>query len=229
MEKLHARLAHVEEAQGARGRRTFIFFPEAGSAPAAFPEGEGPGRGDICIVFPTLREAGETLESFLDRERPHAMASAPAGRELPWKTVKGDAPARRRDPDAELEALAEELHAPDIRPLTEDEMRVAAGRLFQTGNAFSRSVVRSTLAGGQIPLAEADEYPRAEFASSSTGTLLIRIWRHPGEQPKPRPATDDDREQWSTTFHRFIEACLRRWSKGEHPRSEEGEVGPGPG
>ena len=218
--KLHHRLTLVEEAQGSRARRTFIFFPEAGSASAAFPDGEGPRRGDICIAFPTLREAGETLESFLDRERPHALASAPAGRELPWKMVKGDAPARRRDPDAELEALAEELHAPNIRTLTEGELREAARGLFQTGNAFSRSVVRSALAGGELPLAD-EEYPRAEFASSTTGTLLIRIWRYPGEQPKPRPATDADREQWSSTFQRFIDLCLARNFEAEHPHDED--------
>jgi hypothetical protein len=77
--------------------------------------------------------------------------------------------------------------------------------------------VRSVLGSGQIPLAEADEYPRAEFASSTTGTLLIRIWRYPGEQPKPRPATADDHEQWATPFHRFIEACLARRTGGADP------------
>jgi len=71
-------------------------------------------------------------------------------------------------------------------------------------------VVGNALSGGEVPLADGDEYPRAEFAGSTNGTLLIHIWRHPGEQPKPRPATDADREQWASTFHRFIEACLGR-------------------
>jgi len=96
-----------------------------------------------------------------------------------------------------------------------------AGGLLQTGNAFSRSVVRSVLASGELPVAQADEYPRAEFASSTTGTLLIRIWRYPGEQPKPRPATDADREQWTSTFHRFIEACLGHGATSEHPDDED--------
>jgi len=217
-EKLHTRLALVEEAEGARQRRTFIFMPQAGAPRADFPEGEGPHRGDLCIVFRPVSEAGETLESFLARERRHSAEEAPVLRALRWATVGHEPPGRRRDPDAELEELAQERQLPDIRPLTEDEMREAGG-LLQTGNAFSRSVVRSTLAGGELPLAD-EEYPRAEFASSTTGTVLIRIWRYAGEQPKPRPATDADREQWASTFRRFIEACLGRGATSEHPDDE---------
>jgi hypothetical protein len=138
-----------------------------------------------------------------------ASAASRRERDLPWKRTDREPPLTRRKPDPELEELAEERQAPaQIRPLTDDELKDAARGLFQTGNAFSRSAVRSALAAGELPLSEADEYPRAEFASSTTGTLLIRIWRHPGEQPKPRPATEADREAWPRTFSKFIEACF---------------------
>jgi hypothetical protein len=52
-------------------------------------------------------------------------------------------------------------------------MRVAARGLFQTGNAFSRSAVRSALACGQIPLAEADEYPRADHGEAPHPHLAL--------------------------------------------------------
>jgi hypothetical protein len=205
-ERLHGQVSKLEELKVLRVRKTFIFFPEAGSTPPkAFPEAEGPERGDLCIYFPPLGDAGETLESFLDRERPHALASAPAGRELPWRTVKGEAPVRRRDPDAELEALAEEREAPDIRPLTEGELQGAARGLLQTGNLVRCGVVRDALAGGQVPLGDDEE---SEFAGSDRGSLLIRIWNHRGEQPRPRAATESDRERWPSAFERFLAQCF---------------------
>jgi hypothetical protein len=62
-------------------------------------------------------------------------------------------------------------------------------------------------------LSDDEDFPRAEFAST-TGTLLIRVWNHRGEQPKPRPATDADREQWASTFHRNLAGtrALAAWT-----------------
>jgi hypothetical protein len=122
--------------------------------------------------------------------------------------VKGEAPARGRDPDAELEALAQERYAADIRPLTEDEMRVAARGLFQTDNAFSGSVVRSDLAGGGVPLAEADQYPCPEFGLSDRGTLIFRVRRSAQQVDRWRVVTDGDKDKWSTSFRLFIENQL---------------------
>jgi hypothetical protein len=142
---------------------------------------------------------------------------------LPWKrtVVTADPPQRGRDPDRELEAVAAEREVPDTRPLTETEMRQAMSGLLTSGNLLRRHVVRDALTGGQVPLGDDEEFPRAEFASATAGTLLIRVWTYRGEQPKPRPATESDREQWSTTFHRFIEACLARSAETEHPNDED--------
>jgi len=220
-EKLHARLALVEEAHGLRSRKTFVYFlPPPGAPRKALPEGEGPERGDLCIVFPPLFDTAEEAQLTVEAFREQACLAPVA---LPWKRTLAvaDPPQRGRDPDRELEAVAEEREASDIRPLTEDEMRDAARGLLQTGNLFRRHVVRGALAGGQVPLGDDEEFPRAEFASSTTGTLLIRVWTYRGDQPKPRPATDADREQWASTFLRFIEACLGRSATSEHPDDED--------
>jgi hypothetical protein len=102
-------------------------------------------------------------------------------------------------------------------------MREAMSGLLTTGNLLRRHVVRDALTGGQVPLGDDEEFPRAEFASSTTGTLLIRIWRYRGEQPRPRPATEADREQWASTFRCFIEACLAHSTEAEHPNDEDAQ------
>ena len=87
-EKLHARLALVEQVQRLWARKTFIFLPRAGAPRGGLPEGEGPQRGDLCILFKPVCEAGETLESFLDWERRRAAEAPPVLRALPRATVK---------------------------------------------------------------------------------------------------------------------------------------------
>jgi hypothetical protein len=67
---------------------------------------------------------------------------------------------------------------------------------------------RDALTGGHVPLGDDEAFPRAEFASSTTGTLLIRVWNYRGEQPKPRPATEADRLAYPSTFSNFIATCL---------------------
>ena len=161
-EKLHTRLARVEELQGRRGQRTYVFMPKhAEMKPVEFAEGEAPERGDVIIAFEPLHATAEeavlTVEEFRERFCQRADL-APVS--LPGKSV-----FERADPPV--------YGAPELE-LTDES------------------------------------YPKAEFASSTTGTLLIRVLRHAGDCPKPRPATDADREAWPTTFQKFIEACLAR-------------------
>jgi hypothetical protein len=78
---------------------------------------------------------------------------------------------------------------------------------MQTGNLFHGSVARSALSGGTLPLAQADDFPRTEFATSTAGTLLIRIWMHASDVAKPREATRDDRQKWPAAFSRFLAQC----------------------
>jgi hypothetical protein len=181
--------------------------------PAAFPEGEGPMRGDLIIAFEplhaTAEEAAMSLQEF--RERCCQKADlAPVA--LPWKRDLGQAdPPSRSYPDPELEQLAEERKAPDIRPLTDVELRDVASGLLKTGNLFSCPAARSALAGGEVPLGD-ESVPRTEFASSSAGTLLIRIWTQAGEVAKPREATVQDRSRWPAAFQRFLAQCSPTFS-----------------
>ena len=198
-EKLHTRLALIEQAQG-RTRKAFVFMPVAkDSKPAQSPEGDGPQRGDVVIYFPPLfdteAEARMSVDAFVEQACRRAdLAPVPVA--LPWKRTltAPDPPQRSRDPDPELEAPSEEPRTSDVRPLTDAEMREAMSGLAATGNLLRRHVVRGALTGGELPLGDDESYPLAEFASSTTSTLLIRIWNHRGEQPKPRPATEVDRE-----------------------------------
>jgi hypothetical protein len=208
-EKLHTRLTRIEELQGSREQRTYVFMPRhAEMKPAAFPEGEAPQRGDLVIFFEplhaTAEEAAMSLQEFGERYRQKTDLAPVA---LPWKRDLGQAdPPPRSDPDPELETFAEDRKAPDIRPLDPGEMREAADRLMRLGHLFSRSVTKSALGGGEVPLAD-EALPRAEFCSSSGGTLLIRIWRHAADSAKPRQATGRDREQWPAAFRRFLAQC----------------------
>ncbi|RPH68284.1 MAG: hypothetical protein EHM78_19375 [Myxococcaceae bacterium] len=209
LEKLHTRLALVEEAQGLRTRKAFVFMPQSRESKfAEFPESEGPQRGDLVIyfepLFDTAAEAQLTVEAFRDQA---CAKSSPDPRPLPWKRTLAapDPPQRGRDPDAELEGLAEERKAPDIRPLTEGELQDAARGLLQTGNLFRRGVVRDALAGGQVPLSDSDRYPCPEFGVSDRGTVLFRMRRSAARVDRWRAATDGDKDRWSTSFRAFCE------------------------
>jgi hypothetical protein len=181
-------------------------------------------RNDLVLYFPPLHDTEAKAEMSV--EEYCAQTCRKSHIEPPVLPLKRDLqrvepPQRSRDPDVELDSLAAEPETSDIRPLTSDEMQDAARGLLQSGHLF-RHVVRSALSGGQVPLGNDEEFPRAEFASSTTGTLLIRVWTYRGEQPRPRPATNADRAQWSTTFHRFIDACLARSAETEPPNDEGG-------
>jgi hypothetical protein len=117
-------------------------------------------------------------------------------------------PERGRDPDPELEALAEERMASSVRPLTNDEMRRATLGLFATGNGFRRTVVRSALAGCEVPLSEADEYPRPQFGLSDRGTILFRMQRSAAQVDPWRVANNDDKDRWAMSFRAFCEAHI---------------------
>jgi hypothetical protein len=205
-EKLHTRLARIEELQGHRGRRTYVFMPRHDEMkPVAFPDGEGPERGDLCIVFEPLHataaEAAMSLQEFGERYRQKADL-APV--ELPWKRDLGHAdPPTHRDPDPELEALAESRTEPNVRPLESHELRDATDRLLRTGNLFSSGVVRGALSGGTVPL-DGDQFPCAEFATSDKGTTILRMRQSAERAERWREATDRDRGQWPAAFGRFL-------------------------
>jgi hypothetical protein len=220
-ERLHSQLAKVEELQGLRDRRTLISMPRSKESKAT--ECEGLERGDLYIyfepLFDTEAEARMSVEAYCERT---CLRRSPDPSPLPWKrTLRAlHPPERGRDLDPELDALASDPNPSGLRPPTPGEIHKAMSGLLTKGNPLRGHVVRDALTSGQVPLGDDEAFPCAEFCSSDRGTLLIRIWRHTGDHPRPRPATDSDREQWSSTFHRFIEACLGRGAMSEHPDDE---------
>jgi hypothetical protein len=58
-------------------------------------------------------------------------------------------------------------------------------------------------------------------SDAASGRLLINVQRAPGDPGRWREATDDDREQRSTTFHCFIDSCLARSTEVRHPKDED--------
>jgi hypothetical protein len=68
----------------------------------------------------------------------------------------------------------------------------------------------------------------ATFASSTTGTVIISVRRHPGDPGRWRKATDNDRAQWGAAFERFLRLCFSKFSpqpdgstEAEHPTDED--------
>ena len=105
--------------------------------------------------------------------------------------------------------------------MEDEELQDAARGLFQSGKLFHRGAVRDALAEGCLPVAYADEYPRATFGSTTSGPLLINVQRSGSDAGRWRDVTDADREQWASTFRRFIDACLARNTETEHPNDED--------
>ena len=175
-EKLHTRLALIEEAQGLRDRRTVVFMPVAKDSKPT--EGVGVERADLVLMFPPLfdteAEARVTVEEFVERTC-RRVDLAPVA--LPWKgdVTAADPPVRSREPDRALDALAEESPTSDGRPLSPDEMREAMSGLLTTGNLLRRHVVRGALTGGQVP-------PGDDEAVPVRRVLLL----HHGHAPHPR-------------------------------------------
>jgi hypothetical protein len=221
--RLHAQLAKVEALQGRRGQRLFVFMPvHAEQQPATFAEGEGPQRGDLVIAFEPLHETAEEAALSLEqcRER-HCQKTDLAPAPLPWKRDFSRAdPPPRQDPDAELEALAEPRAARDLRPLTGDEFHQAAAGLLKSGHLFHRSVARSALSGGTVPLSDGDAFPCPGFAMTDKGTLIFRMRRNAEHADAWREATDKDRERYPLAFSRFLAQCSLTFS----PTTEEKEA-----
>lgn len=137
-EKLNTRLVRAkQQIAEQRGRGVFIFFGLAPGSPPGpgLAEGERPQKGDVCIYFPSLDASPEEAQQTIADLRAQAcQASLDSTPSLNWKRTltPTDPPQHRREPDPELEALAEERTAADlrppsadIRPLTEDEMHRA--------------------------------------------------------------------------------------------------------
>jgi hypothetical protein len=214
-DSLERRLARIEEKLGAFEAETFVQFE--GEAPLnCSPNGtrSAPIAGDRLIWFESLHDQGEDKLTPEEYRAKHCRNDIrpPPNVTLPTKPLL-------RDPDPELEQLAEERKTPDIRPLTDAELRHVASGLLKTGNLSSRPAARSALAGGEVPLGD-ESFPRAEFATSTAGTLLIRTWTHAVDHARPRAATEEDRTRWRAAFARFLAQVSPLFRTPDDERSE---------
>ena len=122
----------------------------------------------------------------------------PHPRPLPWKRTlaAADPPVRHRDPDRELEQLAEDRETSDIRPPTEDEVRAPSPGCSRRATP-SLDAARSGAPQGEVPLCEADQFP-APNSASAPRTLLFRYDEAPcrptaGGSQQTRTRTDGRR------------------------------------